>query len=706
MISDIVNLLSGEDNKEDVKRYSRLVTLFGLSLVVNGVRCNVLIPNDNKPMPINVYSVALGGSGLGKTRSVNYMKEFIEPAMAEIKRKTQSRVEMLDPFNSEEIMDLTKDGVTISDTYKSLTDASTLKLMRVLDLSDYYSINYIIDEFASVVQKDYEMLSSTILEIYDRGYVPVNLRATSKTAKATSPIPLNMMAFGSPHLLWEGDSATEKAFIDLLQAGLARRCLFVNVETSVNKYVLDGVSKIAEIKAVKDKFIAIQEKYDHKDLSLSDEAKRLYLDYHDRNVEDSVEVSEFNQLEKIYKRNTYWLALKISALIAVSKMADRVEVEHYQEAIDIVSDSIVDFVSMLNRPEKYEIVVDWLLEQGTEENEYTLTSKLPFYKDVKNKRQFLELMKGYAFQKNITLMIQEKQNISFYSAKGRKKVDLTQPLLFSYSADMAKDYYDNDDFVWSDLYKVITSKNKICYSAHGFENGHRTKDNALEGFELVILDIDDSTSLEMAKLLFEDYTYLIATTRSHQKEKNGVVCDRFRIILPMKDRLELNKDQYSKFYEAMMDDLPIEVDGACKDISRMFFSSEGEYFYNEGVMFDASKYIPNTQESEIYNKEGVKLAKKNINGIGQYIIRNEGGGRNNQLTKYALLLMDTGYSHDECKEEVLRLNKQFQSPLAESEIKRTIFKTIERKEEIEVEEDEEEYGYEYEEDDIFSKVDK
>ncbi len=239
----------------------------------------------------------------------------------------------------------------------------------------------------------------------------------------------------------------------------------------------------------------------------------------------------------------------------------------------------------------------------------------------------------------------------------------------------------------------------MCYSAHCFKDGYRKKDNTLVGFDLIILDVDSGTPLEIAKMILEDYTYLISTTKSHQKDKNGEIEDRYRIILPMKNRLELDPEQYSKFMKALMDDIPIETDNACSDSSRFYYSAECEHWYNEGELFDGDKYIPNTQEEEEYKKKGSQLAKKNVNGISQYIIRNEHGGRNNSLTKLALLLMDSGYTHEECKAEVLRVNKQFQSPLAESEIQRTIFKTVMRKEEIEVEEEN------YEEDDEFSRVD-
>ena len=70
--------------------------------------------------------------------------------------------------------------------------------------------------------------------------------------------------------------------------------------------------------------------------------------------------------------------------------------------------------------------------------------------------------------------------------------------------------------------------------------------------------------------------------------------------------------------------------------------------------------------------------------------------------KYSLLLMDKGYSREECKQQVIRLNKQFQKPLSEYEIESTIFKTIDRREENVVVED---YEDDYEED-VFAKIDK
>lgn len=705
MIDDICKLLVGDEAEEDLYRYARLVALYGTAMVANGTRCSVIIPNDNKTIPINLYGVGMAGSGVGKTKSLNFMNDLTMKALDKLKEKVSANLEVLDPFNIDEINDLTKDGVTISDSYKSMTDSSMLKLMRILDITDYYAINFNIDEFAGKVEKEYEMLSTSIIEIFDKGTVPVNLRSTVKTTKAKNQIPMNMLAFGSPHLLFESSTNIEKAFTDLLQAGLARRSLFVNVSTSVNKFTLNANENRSAIEDIESKFVEMQDKYDHRQLMLSDEARNVYMNYMDENTQDSIAISDFNMLNKIYTKNKFWLALKISGLIACTNFHNEVTADDYLEAIKIIEDSAKDFDSIVNRPQKYELIVDYLLDKESQESEYTLTQSLPFYKEVRSKKQFWDLAKGYAYEHNITLMIEEKRNLVFYEAKSKKKTNLDEPLVFSYSEDITNGYYSNDDITWKDFYKVVT-KNGLCYSAHRFNDGYRSKDKTIQGFDLLMLDIDEGTPLEVAKILLEEYTYLIVTTKSHQKEKNGVVCDRYRVILPMANRLELDTEQYSKFMANIMEDLPLELDRACKDSSRFFYGAEGEYFYNEGDLFDADKYIPNTQEEEQYKKKGVALAKKNISGISQYIIRNENSGRNSALVKLAILLAEQGYNEDDLRAEIVRVNKQFNSPLAESELERTIFRSSTVRRKIE---DNEENQYEeesYEEDDEFASVDR
>ena len=704
MIETVTNLLVGEDNEEDIKRYGRLIALFGVGIIANSVRASVIIPTDNLPVPINIYATAFASSGVGKSKSLKYMMNWIEDAWNDVRTKANAALEIADPMGLEEISELTSDGVSVAPTYKSITDSALTALNRVLDITGYGNVNLIIDEYASSITREYELLSTSILEVYDNGKIPVNLRKTSRVAPAENPVPFNLLAFGSSHLLFESDDNTEKQFMALLQAGMARRSLFVNVDTAVNKYLLDiSVNgNEAKIEKVKDDFRRIVEKYDHREMSLDSEAKELYMSYHNDNIDESSALSEYKQLDKIYARSKYWLALKLSGLIAISHLHDCVTVDDLQEAIDIVEESQKDFYSILNRREKYEIVVDYLSEVGTSHSEYDLTKNLPFYKEIKGKTAFVNLMKGYAYSNNIALQIEDRRNVTFYTAKQKEKVDLDKPLMFSYSGNITEDYFTNDSILWKDFYKVVTS-DKACYSAHSFKGGYRSNDNAIEGFSLVILDIDGGTPLETAKILFEDYTYLIATTKSHQKEKNGVVEDRFRVILPMEYSLELDSESFSKFMKNVFEDLPIEVDELA-DRARFFYGSSGEYWYNEGLLFNGDKYIPNTSEEEQYVKQGKTLAKKNLSGISSYIVRNQYSGRNKALTKLALLLMDSGYTHDECKAEVKKVNNNFDNPLSVNELEKTIFKTVSKREEKVVEDEDVYYDNTSEDEDPFNTI--
>lgn len=479
--------------------------------------------------------------------------------------------------------------------------------------------------------------------------------------------------------------------------------MFSEVKTKTNHYTLKVDNTMQNrINAISNRLVDIVDKYNGKSIPLSNEASVYYEEYEAQCKLNSEQCGKFEIYNQVCMQNKHWIALKISGLLAMLDLSNTVELSHYLQAVKIVDDSYSYMQQLTKREEKYELIVEWLTETGNSESEYTLTQSLPFYKEVKNKKSFWDLAKGYAYENNITLMIEDKRNITFYQAKAKKKTNLEEPLLFSYSMDIARDYYSNDSITWKDFHKVM-QKDGVCYSAHTFKDGHRNNDNAIEGFELLMLDVDSGTPLDIARLLLDNYTYLIATTKSHNKEKKGVVCDRYRIILPMKNRLELSKEQYTKFMTNLMEDMPIELDPACKDAARFYYGASGEYWYNEGELFDADKYIPNTQEEEQYIKQGKTLAKGNISGISQYIIRNESNGRNSSLIKLALLLARNGYRENELKEEILRVNKQFNNPLSESELERTILRSSTVRREMEKYEDVED---EYEEEDEFAKVDR
>ena len=48
----------------------------------------------------------------------------------------------------------------------------------------------------------------------------------------------------------------------------------------------------------------------------------------------------------------------------------------------------------------------------------------------------------------------------------------------------------------------------------------------------LFMDIDEGTTIEEIREKLKNVKYIIYTSKSHQKEKNNKICDRFHVILP------------------------------------------------------------------------------------------------------------------------------------------------------------------------------
>ena len=86
---------------------------------------------------------------------------------------------------------------------------------------------------------------------------------------------------------------------------------------------------------------------------------------------------------------------------------------------------------------------------------------------------------------------------------------------------------------------------------------------------LLVLDVDRDCSLENAKEKFKDYEHIIATTRSHRRDKNGITCDRFRVVIFL-DGECTNASDYTATWAAAKLKWDF-VDGACKDLARFYY---------------------------------------------------------------------------------------------------------------------------------------
>lgn len=205
---------------------------------------------------------------------------------------------------------------------------------------------------------------------------------------------------------------------------------------------------------------------------------------------------------------------------------------------------------------------------------------------------------------------------------------------------------------------------KRSYSLSTFKNGYRNKENFIQA-SCIGLDFDGGMTLEQAKTRFAKYRHLIATTRSHQKEKNGVVCDRFRVVLWLKYPILTNETFEATWFE-LSKEFP-EADRACKDGSRFFFPSVEVISRNkDGALIELvePKKEEKSPTKEVGETEKVKdekgmLARDTLNFL---VLGAPDGKKHHSLYKAARDAFQQGYSKEWYLEQVESLVKRTGDP--------------------------------------------
>jgi len=108
------------------------------------------------------------------------------------------------------------------------------------------------------------------------------------------------------------------------------------------------------------------------------------------------------------------------------------------------------------------------------------------------------------------------------------------------------------------------------YSLITFNNNYRVAKNFKQA-DAFGLDFDDGMTLIQAKEAFKDYKHIIATTRSHNKKKNGIYANRFRVVLFF-DETVTSRAIYEATVKSWLKKFP-KADIKCKDAARYFYKS-------------------------------------------------------------------------------------------------------------------------------------
>lgn len=140
-----------------------------------------------------------------------------------------------------------------------------------------------------------------------------------------------------------------------------------------------------------------------------------------------------------------------------------------------------------------------------------------------------------------------------------------------------------------DIYELAVIATENNWSPSFYNNGRRTIKEFVRT-EIIALDVDEGCTLNAAKTIFKDLKHIIATSKSHQKPKNGAVADRFRVILFLDKAVESDAH-----FKQVFNELKTQydfMDEACKDASRFFFPCNEVVSINpQGTEVSVKPYI-------------------------------------------------------------------------------------------------------------------
>ena len=142
-----------------------------------------------------------------------------------------------------------------------------------------------------------------------------------------------------------------------------------------------------------------------------------------------------------------------------------------------------------------------------------------------------------------------------------------------------------NDVEFNDIPSMVLSGCSYC--ACKLKDEYRLDDNFEGKVDVLIIDVDETCNIDQAKQLFGKYKFYIITTRTHQKEKHGLVCDRFRIFFELSETVD-DRKMMEEIYTDFINTYPF-IDTSCRNVSRFFYPSpkDAVVIKNDGIKYPA-----------------------------------------------------------------------------------------------------------------------
>jgi hypothetical protein len=701
----LVDVLRDHTQRDD-SLFFRVMVGYYFCLAASQMRCVIATP-DRGEIPTNMYSLNLAPSGYGKTMSMNLLEEHVLgrfrhqflnetfPILADqnlpkiaIKRAAKNGTDL---ESEEQLIKKAFDRMgPLLFSFDSGTSPAVKQMRDKLLMADAGSLNLIMDEVGNNLSANIEVFD-TFIELFDKGMVKQKLIKNTtdnvRNEEILGKTPANLLMFGVPNKLFDG-SHTESDLLTMLESGYARRCFFAYVRNSDRRKL--SAEEMFDIRTSQKNsaFVdTLSERLEdladiinaNKKLTISRETCILLNEYQLHCEERAIRLPEHQEMQKRELSERNFKVLKLAGAYAFIDDSPVVTDEHIQNAIKLAEDSGAAFSMMLSRDTPWMKLAKYIAAAGADVTHADLAQELPFYKGGSNARQeMLTHAVAWGYKNNIIIKKSFSDGIEFLRGESLKETDLSK-MIMSWS-DHEAYRYNNDHGPFDQLHK-LTQAGGLHWTNHHMLDGHRNEENAMPGFNMVVLDVEDSCSIATAKLLLKNYKYLLYTTKRHQTtdEKGKNLGDRYRILLPTNYELKLDARDFKEFMNNVYQWAPFKVDdkGGINTRSKKWLSHEGTYEYNDGELLDVLPFIPKTAKNE--QRKQLLDSQQSMDNLERWVINNIGdGNRNNMLLRYAMLLLDAGFDFEGIRARVVSLNDKIADKLDEVEIMGTIMLTVGR----------------------------
>lgn len=676
--------------------FFRVLVGYYFSMIASMMRTTIKTP-DRGSIPVNMYAINLGTSGSGKGFSTNIMEkevigqfrsrylELTFPTLAEqnlpkIANKRAAR-EQSDPEDM--LVRVTKEFENLGSlvfSFDSGTPAAVKQMRHKLLMANTGSVNLQIDEIGSNLLGNVDVLT-TFLELFDMGRIKAKLIKNTaenvRNEEIPGDTPTNMMLFGTPAKLLNGGKQEEELY-SMLETGYARRCFFgysmasnkshdmtpeqvfnIMTDNQSNKYLENLADRLENLADLVNS---------NKELVMSKATALITIEYRLRCERMAAELADHEEIKKAELSHRYFKALKLAGAYAFIDDSPELTEDHFYNAVALAEESGAAFEMLLTRDRNYVKLAKYLGSVRSERTQADLVEDLPFYRGAVSQRsEMMSLAIAWGYRNSVIIKKSFSDGIEFLRGETLEATDMDK-LVFSYSDEMTEGY-EPVEGKWEKLCNLTQLPNHHWVSHH-LTNGYRNEENAIPGFNMLVLDIDGTSQLSTVKLLMEKYKFLVYTTKRHTEEEN-----RFRLILPINYKLKMDAKEFKEFYNNVRESLPFEIDESCAHRSKKWLTHPGHYEYNDGEVFDVLPFIPKTSKNEARTK--LLQDQQGMDNLERWVMNNIGdGNRNSMMLRYAMILVDAGFDFEGIRQKVNQLNEKIADKLEENEIMSTVMVTV------------------------------